>query len=582
MKKTFFILMSFVLLVALWSGTCLAAEFGDLLTRLNSRDFSAEINTLTGTDGPYVGEQTNPHAQTVMFKARDEFRALVDAARGSADKSAELSAFIFDAQKQEVSNETKIWLIQQLPATVTVGDVPALEELLASDQQAIIAAAAAVLAKIPGQEALDALTRYESNPDVKSALVSRVAPVPALNPDETELPFALPYISDDAVAEWMKGYDALSELQKMQTLAALSVRGDKKYRSKALEAIASDSADLQLAGLASLEKLGETADLDLILARHESNRDLVMALCTFIVADGFDEALRTKAMTTDNEALFSDLATILVNRGIDLRADLFARTLAKECPNRLALLRMLSKLASKDDIPNLVASTVLIPRGADHDAAENLIAACCAGDAAPVIALLNQYPPAVLYPIMGRTGGDAAKEELTKALDTGSVETKALAIRAITLWPNATFADKIMTMLTDGNCTDSQAVSLLRSYIRVISLPDDKIGLTLTADEKLANLKNAYGMAKRVDEKRLVLSRLAANRTNNSLAFALECAADPEVAEAAYAAIADHAHDTGIRNRYPELTLKALDLVLEKCQNKDIVERAKVYKGRMQ
>ena len=65
---------------------------------------------------------------------------------------------------------------------------------------------------------------------------------------------------------------------------------------------------------------------------------------------------------------------------------------------------------------------------------------------------------------------------------------------------------------------------ILRAFIRVISLPDEKIGIQMTRDEKLEQLKEAYSLAQRPDEKKLILSRLAANRNVNSLKFAMECA----------------------------------------------------------
>ena len=126
--------------------------------------------------------------------------------------------------------------------------------------------------------------------------------------------------------------------------------------------------------------------------------------------------------------------------------------------------------------------------------------------------------------------------------------------------------------------TPEQKIAALRSFIRVISLPDDKIGIGISKDGKLDKLKEAFKISTRVDEKRLILSRLAANRTVKSLQFAVECAADPELAEAAYAAIADHAHDNVLRQQNMDVFGPAMDLVINKSTNKDLVERVKKYK----
>ncbi|MDO5566638.1 MAG: hypothetical protein Q4G59_08270, partial [Planctomycetia bacterium] len=104
---------------------------------------------------------------------------------------------------------------------------------------------------------------------------------------------------------------------------------------------------------------------------------------------------------------------------------------------------------------------------------------------------------------------------------------------------------------------------------------------SMSRDDKLAKLKEAFAVATDKSDKTLVLSRLAANRTDKSLAFAVECAADPSLAEAAYNAIVEHAHDTILRKAYPEQMLKAINLVIENSKNAKLIDRAKLYKGRM-
>ena len=91
-------------------------------------------------------------------------------------------------------------------------------------------------------------------------------------------------------------------------------------------------------------------------------------------------------------------------------------------------------------------------------------------------------------------------------------------------------------------------------------------------------------MATRSDEKALVLSRLAANRTEKSFEFAIQCAdeKDSKVAEAAHKAIADHVHDTILRKQFPELAAKGVEKVLSDSKDQALIDRVKVYKGRME
>ena len=95
--KKYSILLALAL--TLGSANVYGADFGDLLARLNSRDFSAERDVVTGKGGVYVGELVNPHSETPMFKARDEYRQMIfDALKAKDDaKIADLCAFAVDA-----------------------------------------------------------------------------------------------------------------------------------------------------------------------------------------------------------------------------------------------------------------------------------------------------------------------------------------------------------------------------------------------------------------------------------------------------------------------------------------------------
>lgn len=581
------ILMKKRLMFVLWAMMIGApfvwgADHGEFLARLDSRDFSAEKDVLTGVGGVYVGETSNPHAETVMFQARDEFYAMMNASRGSEEKTNELCAIVFDGLKSDISTETKVWLLTQIACFGVGKDVAGIVPFLTCDEPRLVDAAALALAKIPGDEAAEALEKNQTIAAVKSAIRSRYEPILPQQATETSMPNALCAAPDEEVETWLSGYASLDDEMKARTLAALTQRDDKKYRDYAIKALDSDSEILRRTGFLALEKMGTAEDVDRILARLDSERDLTIRLCSWVVADGFDDALCARLSEATDLKRFLDLATILVLRAVDVKPEIFAKTTATVCDDRLALMQLAAQIATKNDVPNLVATALRFERGKDRDAAENIIAQVCLGDASAIIALLDKFPADALYPMICRTGGDAAKEELARGLDSKDPALQTAAMKALPTWADAKFAEKMMTLLTSGALNDAQSVPILRAYIRVMSLPDDKIGITISRDGKLENLKMAFALAKRVDERRLILSRLAANRTEKSLEFAVECASDPELADAAFEAIADHAHDTALRRQFPEQMTKAIDLVIEKSGNKELVDRVKIYKGRME
>ncbi|MBP3556739.1 MAG: HEAT repeat domain-containing protein [Thermoguttaceae bacterium] len=574
------------LALALGSANVYGADFGDLLARLNSRDFSAERDVVTGKGGVYVGELVNPHSETPMFKARDEYRQMIFDAQQAKDaaKIADLCAFAVDALKADVSDETKAWLLEQLGVIGTDAQVPAIAECLKSDKQRVVDAAAASLAKIPGDAALKALEAAKDIPAVAAALTCRKAPIFDFESVEPSWPAAVSKASDADVEKWLAKYDELDDWTKEQTLAGLTARNDKKYRSYALKALKSDNAGLQRAGFVALEKMATAEDAAVFVEWLKKDRGLATRLAGFVVADGFDEALLACLDKAADDQEFGDLATILSNRAVDVRPAIFAKTTAAECPDRLALMQRVCKLATTDDMPKLLESVARFPRGKDRDAASNLVAALCAKDATSVLALADKMSPAFVYPIAARVGGDAAKAAIEKALDSNDPNMRAVGLAALNVWADGQFAAKMEEILNSNAFAPQQKIAVLRAYIRVISLPDDQIGIKISREEKLAKLKVAYKGATRADEKKLVLSRLAANRYEDSFKFAIECAetADAAVLEAAYEAVVAHAHDTILRKQFPELAEKGLNIVIEKSKNKDLVERAKTYKGRME
>ncbi|MBQ5366247.1 MAG: HEAT repeat domain-containing protein [Thermoguttaceae bacterium] len=582
-------MITLAIALSMISANLMAADFGDLLQRMNSRDFTLERDVVTGRGGVYVGELVNPHSETPMFKARDEFRAKMAEAQSAKDDAAlsELCDFIIDAMKADVSDETKVWLLEQLGYIGTDKNVPAVAELLKSPSKRIVDGAAVCLGKIPGDAALKALQDNKDVPAAAAALVGRLTPAIPSDSVENIFPLKISKASDAEVDEWLAKFDDLDDWAKEQTLAGLTARDNKKYRDYAIKALNSDSPELQKAGFLALEKMATADDADVFVKRLATDRDLTIRICSFVVADGFDDAL-LKALDASKDAQqFKDLATILANRAVDVRPRIFLKTMAADCPDRLSLLQKAREISTPEDAPSFVASIVQMPRGKDRDAAENLLASLCNKDATPILAMVGQVPEAyneVLYTLAARTGGDAAKAAVEKLLASSNNAEKALGLRVLNVWADGSFVAKMEELLDSGTLNDAQFTALLRSFIRTVSLPDDEIGIEISRDGKLEKLQKAYKMATRSDEKALVLSRLAANRTEKSFEFAIQCAdeKDSKVAEAAHKAIADHVHDTILRKQFPELAAKGVEKVLSDSKDQALIDRVKVYKGRME
>ncbi|MBR5160850.1 MAG: hypothetical protein IKW80_04415, partial [Thermoguttaceae bacterium] len=213
--------------------------------------------------------------------------------------------------------------------------------------------------------------------------------------------------------------------------------------------------------------------------------------------------------------------------------------------------------------------------------AEKIIASMTPGNASAVVARMNDYPGSTLLGCLGRIGGNDAKAAIEKALKSNDNAVKDAAIKAICNWPNAEVADDLFAISKDSAYNNGQQIAALRAFIRVVSLPDDQIGVKFSVDDKLSRLQKAFDSATRVDEKNLVISRVGSVRDVKSLDFVLRYANDPQLAETVYRAIADLAHHNFLRQPNRDKFEPAMKMVIEKSKDNGLVDRVKRYLDQM-
>ncbi|MDO4628180.1 MAG: HEAT repeat domain-containing protein [Planctomycetia bacterium] len=484
-----------------------------------------------------------------------------------------------------VPADVKVWMIKQFQWIGNEADIPTLAPFLTSQEYTLRDEAIRTISTIPGQKAVDVLKNAAEKADdadkqrIQSALAQRTQDISCAV--ETEFPQALPYVSDAEVEKYLKDYASFSVEKKILTLASLTVRGDRKYAQYAIEAISAEGEDadaLRREGILALEKLGSTKDIPLLLGDClQFDRGLAIRVAGLIEADGFDAELLKYTGSEDNN-VFSAVMEILANRRVDVMAPIMARMSQEKCADRGRLMDFASVIATKEDIPALVDTLGLFAPGRERDDAERRIVAVCGGDSAPV--LTKERDLNVILPLLGRIGDERAWQIIDENLK--KAEYRDMALRGLSNLPNAKQAEKMLAIVdATAGYTDEQKIAALRAYIRVVSLPNDKIGIRAGDREKLAMLKEAFSRATRIDEKKLVLSRLNAIRTVDSAKFAQSFFNDPELVQDAYRAFIDLAHHDNLRRPNADFFRPGLDIVIEKCTDQGLVTRAKKYRGMM-
>jgi len=532
-------------------GQDAAAKFADLAPKMTPQNFADEAQ---------VKEMEAAQQDWMKF-------CLQEGAK-STELRAETNKLMLDALQADYPAATKAWLLHILQWVGDDSCVDGAAALLTSDEACLVDGAARVLAQIPTQKALDALKKAQAEskePKFFDSYIKARAVDIAIGV-ETELPLALSQIADADFDAYMNGFDKLSNDDKARALGALRVRKATKYASLAVANVASDSDDVKRAALLALETIGSGKEFGVLYDQlSKYDRGLIVRIMKNIVADDFDAALVDALKKEKDGANLASLAEVVGGRYIVSEvATLLDAAKNDDCPARLQLLAAAEQLATKANIADFVDASLAISDRGDRDRAEQIISRLCEGDASPVVAKMNNENGAQIFLLLGRIGGDAALAQIDRALKSGDAQASALAVRAMCNWPNAVVWEKLLDAAQNKAYSEQLRIQALRSFIRVVSLPDDQDGIDMSGKDKLANLKKAFELATRDDERNFVLERVGAVREPESVEFALQFVGTDSLKNKALNAILDLAHQDYLRKQNKDLFRKALDVVLEK------------------
>lgn len=174
---------------------------------------------------------------------------------------------------------------------------------------------------------------------------------------------------------------------------------------------------------------------------------------------------------------------------------------------------------------------------------------------------------ASMYRILGNLGDKNALAELRSGLKSEHPDLVLTAINALSQWPNSGPAEDLLETARSAG-SEKQRITALRGYVGLIRKSGDQ-----SPGDAVAKLKLAMELAGQPNEMKLILSAMSETGSPSALSMVTEYLQDSLLRPEAEAAAVRIAGD--IMGSYPELSLAALQKVIETSGNKALVNQAR-------
>jgi len=179
-----------------------------------------------------------------------------------------------------------------------------------------------------------------------------------------------------------------------------------------------------------------------------------------------------------------------------------------------------------------------------------------------------------LLTALGAIGGKEALAVVDEMIGDADPSRRAFGLRAISRWPDATVAPRLLDLVTSAR-DPAERDLLLGALIRIAPLPDNK----LTDSRKLDLVKQTFALCQKAEDRARLVERVGAIRTVEAFRFVAGFLDTPALAEPACRSVVELAHHRQLRDAHKEEFLEALDKVIATTTNQELVDRANAYKG---
>jgi len=371
---------------------------------------------------------------------------------------------------------------------------------------------------------------------------------------------------------------ALPQLPPVGQVALLKVleeRSDPVARPAVLDGMKSADEGVRVASLKALCAVGGAADVTVLAGKVAAGTDAEKTVAAeglaLLKGDDVNAAIVAAIKGAEAAARAALVRSLGARSAAGTIATVMECTKDSDAGVRLAALESAKTLAGEAQTPALVGSVKSAKEDTERKAAEEALLAVCGRGrekcAAPVVAGLEGADAAskmVLLRAMGRAGGPQALRAVQAAMKDADASVQDEAVRVLAGWSDASAAPALLAIAKSA-ANQKHQVLALQGYVRLA-------GEQPTNDAKVKMLTEAMGLAKRPDDKKLVLGALSNVQTVESLRLVVPCLSDAALAEEASAAAVKIAGK--VAGSAKDLTRDAMQKVIQQSKNNKVRKEA--------
>jgi len=378
---------------------------------------------------------------------------------------------------------------------------------------------------------------------------------------------------------------ALGSVAQVQLLSALADRGDVLALPAVIEAGKSQDESVRIASLKAVGQLGNPSSVPILAERAATSKGAEQKAAReslYRLRGPEVDAAVLQNLSSAGAAVKVELVSAIGERNIGNSVEMLLNTARDEDRRvRIESLKVLKVVAKPEDMPALVNLLLEIKGDSDRTEAEKTVAVVAhkiedkGRQAAAVLAVLPNVKDnpnrASLLRVLGRIGDSSALPTLRTALSSREAEIQDAAIRALSEWPTS---EPVPDLLKVAQTAESARykVLALRGFVRLLGLESNR-----STEETMDLYKKAMDLAGDAQEKKRVLSGLAATRSSAALNMAAAYLSDLALHLEAESAAVQIAQGTYASD--PQRTKEVLAQVIQGTKQETLRQQAQELVG---